>query len=150
MPLTDVFLALGEDSFRRLVRGISIGKLKTYQLYDRMKARTHLAKLSSETLQRASGRLWTRLSERDEELAQDLSQAILIARFDMIVAILDFLGIPHDDGFFAKDMDPAPYLTDGWRDRVLDQFREQYDEAFLRLYIGHLEWELAGEKDAAG
>ena len=52
MELSDVFLGLGQDSFVQLIRGISIGKLKTYQLYDRVKTRMHLAKLNAETLQR--------------------------------------------------------------------------------------------------
>ncbi len=49
MQFSAIFLGLGEQSFTTLLRGISIGKLKTYQLYDRMKARLHLAKLNSET-----------------------------------------------------------------------------------------------------
>ena len=43
MALTDVFLTLGEDGFGQLMRSVSMGKLKTYQLYDRFKTRTHLA-----------------------------------------------------------------------------------------------------------
>src|SRR5258708_35963074 len=111
MPLTDVFLALGEDGFSQLLRGVSMGKLKTYQLYDRIKTRTHLAKLNSENLQKASPRLWTRLSEKDEDLAVDLSQSVLVCHLDMIIAVLNFLGVPHEDGFFAKDLDPKPHLT---------------------------------------
>ena len=72
MPLTDVFLTLGQDGFGQLLRGVSMGKLKTYQLYDRIKTRTHLAKLNSESLQKATPRLWTRLSEKDEDFAQDV------------------------------------------------------------------------------
>jgi hypothetical protein len=142
MPLTDVFLSIGEDGFGRVIHSISIGKLKTYQLYDRFKTRTHLAKLNAENLQKAAPRLWARLSEKDEEYAQDLSQAVLISHLDMIVAVLNFLGIPHEDGFFAKDLDAKPHLTEGWQERVLENFKDVYPEPLLRFYIAHLSWEL--------
>lgn len=142
MQLSDVFLELGKDSFGQLIRGISIGKLKTYQLYDRFKTRTHVARLNAESLQKATGRLWERVVEKDDEFARDLAQAILVSHLDMIVAVLNFLGIPHEDGFFAKDMDAKPYLTEGWTDRVLDHFKGLYSEALLRFYAAHLTWEL--------
>src|SRR5260370_13858501 len=94
MPLTDAFLSLGENGFGSVIHSISIGKLKTYQLYDRLKTRTHLPKLNSESLQKATPRLWTRLSEKDEEYAQDLSQAVLISHLVLIVAALDLTGGP--------------------------------------------------------
>jgi len=142
MPLTDVFLSIGEDGFGRVIHSISIGKLKTYQLYDRFKTRTHLPKLNAENLQKATPRLWARLSEKDEEYAQDLSQAVLVSHLDMIVAVLNFLGIPHEDGFFAKDLDAKPHLTEGWQERVLGKFKDVYPEPLLRFYIAHLSWEL--------
>ena len=142
MALTDVFLTLGEDGFGQIIRGVSMGKLKTYQLYDRIKTRTHLPKLNAESLQKATPRLWTRLSEKDEEFAQDLSQAVLVCHLDMIVAVLNFLGIPHEDGFFAKDLDATPHLTEGWRERVYEKFKDVYPESLLRFYTAHLAWEL--------
>jgi hypothetical protein len=142
MPLADVFLTLGEDGFGHLIRGVSIGKLKTYQLYERIKTRTHLPKLNAESLHRATPRLWTRLSEKDEEFAQDLSQAVLVSHLDMIVAVLNFLGIPHEDGFFAKNLDAKPYLTEGWQERVHEKFKGVYPEPLLRFYTAHLAWEL--------
>src|SRR5947209_6354699 len=142
MPLTDVFLSIGEDGFGRVIHSISIGKLKTYQLYDRFKTRTHLSKLNAENLQKAAPRLWARLSEKDEEYAQDLSQAVLVSHLDMIVAVLNFLGIPHEDGFFAKDLDATPHLTEGWKERILEKFKGVYPEPLLRFYIAHLSWEL--------
>ena len=142
MALTDVFLTLGQDDFGRLLRGVSMGKLKTYQLYDRIKTRTHLAKLNAKNLQKAAPRLWTRLSEKDEEFAQELSQAVLVCHLDMIVAVLNFLGIPHEDGFFAKDIDAKPYLTEGWQARVIEKFKDVYPEPLLRFYTAHLSWEL--------
>src|SRR5687768_17597420 len=39
MRLSDIILALGEPSFHQLIRSVSIGKLKTYQLYERVKLR---------------------------------------------------------------------------------------------------------------
>ena len=142
MPLTDVFLSIGEDGFGRVIHSISIGKLKTYQLYDRFKTRTHLPKLNAENLQKATPRLWARLSEKDEEYAQDLSQAVLVSHLDMIVAVLNFLGIPHEDGFFAKDLDATPHLTEGWKERVLEKFKDVYPEPVLKFYTEHLAWEL--------
>jgi hypothetical protein len=142
MPLSDVFLTLGQDEFGQLIRSVSMGKLKTYQLYDRLKTRTHLAKLNSEGLQKAAPRLYARLSEKDEEFAQDLSQAVLISHLDMIVAVLNFLGIPHEDGFFAKDLDAKPFLTEGWQERVQEKFKDVYPESLLRFYTAHLAWEL--------
>jgi len=148
MALTDVFLTLGEDGFGQLIRGVTMGKLKTYQLYDRIKTRTHLPKLSAESLQKATPRLWTRLSGKDEEFAQDLSQAVLVCHLDMIVGVLNFFGIPHEDGFFAKDVDAKPFLTEGWQQRVMEHFKGVYPESLLRFYSAHLEWELLTPQSA--
>src|SRR5271170_4330240 len=79
MQLSEIFLGQGEPRFTDLLRGISIGKLKTYQLYDRMKVRLHLAKLNSENLRKAAPKFWARLGERDEEFASELAQAILVS-----------------------------------------------------------------------
>ena len=145
MQLSDIVLGLGEESLTQLLKSISIGKLKTYQLYERLKARTHVSKLNSETLRKIAPRLWTRLSEHDDDLAQDLAQAILVSHLDMIQAVLDFIGIPHQDGFFAKDTDPAVYLTEGWKQRVYDEFRERFPAPLVLFYVNHLAWEV--EKD---
>src|SRR5260370_14675674 len=138
MALTDVFLTVGEDGFGQLLRGVSMGKLKTYQLYDRIKTRTHLAKLNAESLQKSTPRLWTRLSEKDEEFAQDLSQAVLVCHLDMIVAVLNFLGIPHEDAFFAKDTDAKAQLTDAWKKRGHEKFKDVYTNPLLHVYTPHL------------
>jgi hypothetical protein len=145
MQLSDVFLQLGEEHLRQLVRGISIGKLRTFQLYDRFKTRTHLAKVNTENLRKATPRFWQRLSEHDEEFATDLSQAILIAHMDMITSVLNFLGIPNQEGFFEKDLDAKPHLTEGWQARAFDRFKTEYPESLLLFYISHLGWELGGE-----
>jgi hypothetical protein len=142
MQLSDAFLALDQDSFGQILRSISIGKLKTYQLYDRMKARAHVPKLNSENLRKAAPRLWLRVQEHDEDFCEDLAQSILISQLEMIRAVLDFLGIPNEEGFFAKDLDAPKYLTEGWQQRAWDEFREKYPPAALQFYINHLGWEL--------
>lgn len=143
MQLCEIFLGLGQPSFASLLRSISIGKLKTYQLFDRIKTRLHLAKLNSESIRKAEPRLWARLDERDEDFATDLAQAILISHLDMIKAVLDELGIPNDNGFFAKDIDGSKYLNEGWQQKVYDKFKDAYSAAVLLFYINHLDWEVA-------
>jgi hypothetical protein len=142
MQLSDVYLSLGEDGFAQLVRRVSIGKLKTYQVYDGLKARAHLPKLNTESLRKATPRLWARLQERDEEFAQDLAQAVLVSHLDMIAAVLDDLGIPHEGGFFSKGTDPKPHLGEGWAERVFERFRETYPPPVLLFYLNHLAWEM--------
>jgi hypothetical protein len=143
MQLSAIFIGLGEPAFTSLLRGISIGKLKTYQLYDRMKARLHLAKLNSENVRKSAPRFWARLAENDEDLASDLSQAILVSYLDMIKAVLDDLGIPNQDGFFDKEINGAKYLTEGWQQKTYDKFKDKYPAPVLLFYINHLDWELS-------
>ena len=47
MQLSDLFLRLGQDNFQQLMKAVSIGKLKTFQIFDRVKTRLHLSKLNS-------------------------------------------------------------------------------------------------------
>ena len=49
----------------------------------------YLTKLNSETLRKAAPRIWARIGERNDELASEVSQAILISHLDMIRAVLD-------------------------------------------------------------
>ncbi len=142
MQLSEVYLKLGESGFGQLIRGISIGKLKTYQLYDSFKASAHLTKLNTETLQKHTSRFWSRLRDRDEQFAKDLGQTVLVSHLDMIAAVLDFLGIPHEGGFFNKDLNAKNYLSEGWAERVFERFRTVYSEPVLLFYINHLSWEL--------
>jgi hypothetical protein len=143
MQLCDVFLGLGEENFHALLRVVSIGKLRTYHLYERLKARAHLAKLNSESLRKASPRLWKRMAEeRDDEFATDIAQAALVSHLDMIVAVLNLLGVPHEDGFFAKDADISQHLSDGWQQRAYDAFQDKYPKPALLFYINHLAWEV--------
>jgi hypothetical protein len=144
MLLSEVYGDLGPSAFEQLVRGISIGKLKTYQVYENFKIRARLAKLNTESLRRAIPHFWERISSGDEEFAKELAQVALVSHLDMITAVLDFAGAPHENGFFAKGMDPKPYFSEGWEDRVYEKFRSQFPEALLVFYINHLRWELLG------
>jgi hypothetical protein len=147
MQVCDIFLRLGNERFGELMRSISVGKLKTYQLYDRVKTRLHVAKLNSEALRKTTPKSWSRLEERDDEFATDLSQAILVSHLDMIKAVLDHLGVPHEEGFFAKDADVEKYLTDGWQKTAWDKFHTTLPPAPLVFYINHLAWEIAKAED---
>jgi hypothetical protein len=138
MELHEIFQGLGEERFRELLRQISIGKLKTYQLYEPLKVRGRFPKLNTEALRKSAPRLWQRLAEGDEDLASELAQSILVSRMDLIVAVLDFLGIPHHDGFFEKETPLADHLTDGWQQRVFEAFRETHAPALVVFYINHL------------
>jgi hypothetical protein len=144
MQITDVYLGLGQEAFGQLIRGISIGKLKTYQIYEGFKVRAHLSKVNTELLRKSIPKFWARISEPDEDFAKDLAQAVLVSHLDMITAVLDFLGVPHENGFFAKDMDPKPYFPEGWETRAHEKFREVFPEPILVFYINHLRWELLG------
>jgi hypothetical protein len=144
MQISEVYLGLGQDVFARLVRGISIGKLKTFQIYEGFKVRAHLTKVNTEGLRKAVPKLWDRIVGGDEDFAKDLAQAILVSHLDMITAVLDFLGVPHENGFFAKEMDVKPHFTEGWEQRVLEKFRDSYSEPLLLFYVNHLRWELLG------
>ena len=142
MQLSDVFLQLGEERLRQLVRNISIGKLRTYQLYERFKTRTHLPKVNTENLRKAVPRFWQRLAGKDNEFAGDLSQAILIPHMEMIVAVLNFLGVPNQQGFFDKDMEAKAHLTEGWQGRAWEHFQADYPASLLLFYLNHLSSEL--------
>src|SRR5580704_11788898 len=143
MQLSDIFLGLGEDNFVQLMRSVSMGRLRTYQLFDRIKTRLHLHKLSSETLRKAAPRLFERLNEKDEDYATDLAQSILVSHLEMIKAVLDHLGVPHEDGFFQKDADVSGYLKEGWQPEVWTKFQGTFSPAALLFYINHLAWEIA-------
>ena len=148
MQISDIFLRLGEERFEELMRSISMGRLRTFQLFDALKTRVHLHKLNSETLRKAAPRLWTRLGEENSgDLAGDLAQAILVSHLDLIKAVLDELGVPHEEGFFAKDADVSGYLKDGWRQRVWEKFHGAFPPAALLFYINHLAWEVAKAED---
>jgi len=147
MQISDVFLGMGEEDFGQLVRGISIGRLRTYQIYEGFKVRAHLHKLNTETLRKAMPRFWARIGEREDAFATDIAQAVLVSHIDMVASVLDLLGVPHENGFFAKKMDPKPYFTEGWEQRVYEKFHGSYPDALLVFYINHLRWELLGVEE---
>lgn len=148
MQLSEVFLALGEERFRDLLRSVSMGKLRTYQMFERIQLRCRLNKLNTEHLRKAAPRLWERLAAKEEELAQDLAQAVLIGHMDMIVAALNLLGIPHEEGFFGKDVDPKQYLTGDWQERVYSALKDQHPRAVLVFYLNHLGVESGAASEA--
>ncbi len=142
MQMCGVLTALGPDIFSQLVRGISIGKLRTYQVYERFKLRARLVKLNGEALRKAEPRFWARIEAGEEDFATDLSQVFLLSHLDMVVDVLDSLNIPNEQGFFDKDLKPEEYLTEGWQARVFEQFSGKYPREILLFYINHLDWEL--------
>lgn len=148
MQLSDIFLRLGQENFEPLLRSISLGRLKTYQLFDPLKTRLHLHKLNAEHLRKAAPRLWERLQqEASQDLSTELGQAILISHMDMIKAVLDQLGVPHEEGFFAKDTDVSGHLKEGWPQQAWDAFHEKFPPVPLLFYINHLAWEVAKADD---
>ena len=147
MRVSDIFLTLGEPTFQQLIRSVSIGKLKTYQLYERVKLRFHIVKLNSENLRKAAPRLWQRIVEGDDEFATDVAQVVLVSHLELIKQVLDFLTIPHEEGFFAKDIDASDKLTEGWQARAYDEFRGKHNDAVLVFYINHLGFEVAKSQE---
>ncbi len=142
MEISDVYRGLGEEAFGKLIRCISIGKLKTFRVYEGLKVRARLNKLNQEALRKATPRFWERIMGGDEEFGRDLAQSVLVSHLDLIGAALDLLGVPHQNGFFEKDLDPAPYFVPGWEERVYDALKAKYPEAVITFYINHLRWEL--------
>jgi hypothetical protein len=142
MKLSELFVALSEESFKAQLRGISFGTLKTYQFYDRLRTRCHLAKLNKENLQLAAPRLFERLRNGEEDLALELSQSILISQLPLIEDVLNHFGIPHEDGFFAKETDPKDFLKEGWQQQAYDAFAEKYPKPLLVFYLNHLAHEM--------
>jgi len=138
MQISGIFLALGENVFGDLIRSVSLGRLRTFQLFDQIKTRTHLFKLNNEHLRKATPKLWERIQNGEEDLAVDLSQAILVSHLDLIVEALALLGIPNQDGFFAKDADVKSYLKEGWQERVFEALKDKYPQPVLIFYINHL------------
>ena len=89
MQISDVYMGMGQDAFGQLIRGISIGKLKVYQIYEGFKVRAHLTKVNTESLRKAVPKLWERIAGGDDDFAKDLAQAILVSHMDMIAAVLE-------------------------------------------------------------
>ena len=143
MPLSDIFIGLGQGNLDQQLRTISPGKLKTYKMYDRMRIRLHVGKLNQEVLRSIGPKVFARLQGKEEDLAIELSQAILVSHLDMIVAVLDHLGIPHQEGFFDKDTDVKSHLSDGWQARCYEQFQDKQPKAVLAFYLNHLAHEVA-------
>lgn len=143
MQLCDIYQGLGDQAFRDLLKAISLGKLRTYQLFERLKVRLRLNKLNMESMLKSAPRQWERIvTERDDAFAMELAQAILVCHMDMIVDVLNHLGIPHNEGFFEKDADVAPYLTGEWQQRSWEAFQGKHPQAVLAFYLNHLAIEM--------
>jgi hypothetical protein len=138
MKLHQIFVNLGPENFQQQVRSISLGRLRTYQLFDRLKTRLHLHKLNQESLRKAAPKIWARIAEGDEEFAADLSQSILVSHLDMIIAVLNHLGVPHHDGFFDKGSDLKALLVDDWQQKAFDHFQQRFSPSVLLFYLNHL------------
>ncbi len=69
MQISDLFRGLGEETFGKIVRGISIGKLKTYQIYEGFK----IASMAD------VGRPLHRLAACGSDLLDDGDQRLLTA-----------------------------------------------------------------------
>ena len=138
MQLSEIYVSLGDAGFLDLLRRVSMGRLRTYQMFDPLKVRLHLTKLNSEHLRMSAPRLFERIKAGDEELATDLAQAILVSHLDMIIETLDFLGIPHRDGFFDKGADISKYLSEDWQQRAYDALKAKHPESVLKFYLNHL------------
>ena len=143
MALSNIFVGLGQGNLDQQLRTVSLGKLKTYQMFDRLRIRLHVDKLNQEMLRKIGPKLFARLSSQEEDLAVELSQAILVSHLGMIVAVLDYLGIPHQEGFFDKDTDVKSHLADGWQARCYAHFQELHPQAVLAFYLNHLAHEVA-------
>ena len=148
MELSEVYRKLGRERFEELLKGVSMGGLKTFQLYESFKIRTRLTKLNRDRLRKAARKLWERVEQGDEELAKELAQGVLISHIGFVAEALDFLGIEHDgNGFFDKDAKVEEKLTEGWQARVLAEFGERYPESLILLYVNHLNWEQGGAEE---
>lgn len=143
MQLCDIYQGLGDQAFRDLLKAISLGKLRTYQLFERLKVRLRLNKLNTESVAKSAPRQWERIvTERDDAFAMELAQAILVCHMDLIIHVLDHLQIPHQEGFFEKDADVSQFLTDGWQQRAWDAFEATHSKAVLAFYLNHLAVEM--------
>ncbi len=143
MTMCEVFLGLGSEQFGQALRAISPGKLKLHQMFDAVRIRLHLSKLNQESLKKAAPKVWARIEANEEDLARDISQAILVCHMDMIIAVLDLTGIPHEDGFFGKDADVKTFvLPKGWQDRAYSELSGKYPPSVLALYLNQLAHEV--------
>jgi hypothetical protein len=138
MQLHELYVALGEERLRDTLRHVSLGKLKTFQMFDRLKTRAHLSKLNQENLRNAAPKLIARLGEGEKDLATELAQCILVSNLDMIIAVLDRLGVEHNGGFFEKGEEVAAKLTPGWQQESFDALQEKFPKPVLVFYLNHL------------
>ena len=142
MDLVEVYQVLGQERCKSLVRTVSISALKTFKVYEAIKVRSRLSRLNRMKLRAAAGKLWQRVADGDEDLARDLSQAVLVSNIPMIVEVLDYLEVEHDgNGFFSKDSDHSDKLSGDWPTRAFAHCKDRFDSDVVLLYINYLGWE---------
>jgi hypothetical protein len=142
MHLHELYGHLGEDTVRDLLRHVSLSKLKTFQMFDRLKTRVHLTKLNSENLRNTAPKLIARMKDGDAVLATELAQCILVSHMDLIIAVLDKLGVAHSEGFFDKDADVASKLVGNWQQESYDAVKDKFPKSVLVFYLNHLAMEV--------
>ncbi len=148
MELAAVYKALGRKRSCDLVKGVSMGALRTFGVYGAIKIRSRLRTLNRRKLASIAPRLWDRIQDGDKGLERDLTQAVLVSNIPMIVSVLDLLGIEHDgNGFFDKDGDYTDKFSEGWEARVVEHCRARFNDDLVLLYVNHLGWE-AGVLDS--
>jgi hypothetical protein len=64
---------------------------------------------------------------------------------DLIIAVLNQLGVPHNEGFFDKDADVASKLTGDWQQRAYDAVKDKFPQPVLAFYLNHLAIEVNPE-----
>ena len=128
--------------------GVSMGKLRTFQAYDSLKVCAGLNKINHAKLRKALPRLWNRLKDGDDNLADAAAQAILVSNLEFVIRVLDFLEISHDgSGFFQKVDQRSKNLREGWQKRAYNEFKNGYSEALILLYLNHLASEIDPSSD---
>lgn len=148
MEISVVFQSLGCERFEELMSGVSIGKLRTFQAYDSLKVSAGLNKVNHAKLRKALPRLWSRLKDGDDNLADAAAQAILVSNLEFVIRVLDFLEIGHDgSGFFQKIDQKSKSLDEGWQKRAYNEFKNEYSNALILLYLNHLASEIDSSSD---
>jgi hypothetical protein len=141
MHISDLYLSLGQDGLRQLLKSISMGSLRSYNLFERTRIRCHLKKLSSENLRASAPELYRRIEGGEEDLARELGQSILISNLGMIIEALDHLKLPHTDGFFPEDTKVAELLPADWQQKLYNHLTAKHPKEVVLFYINHLAME---------
>jgi len=99
--------------------------------------------VNTEVLAQVRARFWAGSPRERKTSLKTWPRQYWWSHIDMITAVLDFVGAPHENGFLRQENDPKPY-SPRLENRVLEKFRGQYPEPLLLFYINPLEWETLG------